>query len=82
MIKLTMSRPRGGHVILLGAGFLMTVNSSMPSAQTLGLDAYELARQSDPGLLSDSPPPSENYPFEVWLSLLAGVVRCFSHGGH
>lgn len=59
------------HVYVLGAGFSRAVSEASPLAEDLGRQALEVAKQADPGLFEGVPPLGDQYPFEVWLSLLA-----------
>lgn len=62
----------GRHeVLVLGAGFSRAVSDHLPLANELGAHACEHARRYDRGLFGKIPKFSDDYPFEVWLSLLA-----------
>lgn len=59
------------EVLVLGAGFSRAVSPHLPLADALGQRALERATAADPGLFQGSGRPADDYPFEVWLSLLA-----------
>jgi hypothetical protein len=59
------------EVVVLGAGFSHAISRHLPLANELGKRAHERVALSDPALFRGSTRFSYDYPFEVWLSLLA-----------
>jgi len=59
------------EVLVLGAGFSHAVSPNLPLANHLGEICYARAADSDPAFFEGAVHFSDDYPFEVWLSLLA-----------
>jgi hypothetical protein len=66
-----VSNDEAAEVIILGAGFSRALSEHLPLANRLGQLAFDDAKSRDPNLFEGSPRFSDEYPFEVWLSLLA-----------
>lgn len=67
-----MVNPSAVEAVLLGAGFSCAINGYMPVADQLGSRAYSVALDRSPGLVSAAAAVfNSEYPFEMWLSLLA-----------
>ena len=59
------------EVVILGAGFSHVLNCQLPLSNRLGQLALARAKKSAPDLFKSSPQFSDEYPFEVWLSLFS-----------
>ena len=66
-----MSNQEAAEVIILGAGFSRALSEHLPLANRLGQLPFDDAKSRDSNLFEGSPRFSDEYPFEVWLSLLA-----------
>lgn len=70
MLK-AVANPSGSEAVILGAGFSCAINGDMPVTDQLGSRAYSAVLERWPHLASAAAVFSSEYPFEVWLSLLA-----------